>query len=174
MNSMGLILLLLLGMAAVHDLVWRRIPNRLVLCGLACAALWHLMSAQPWTASALGLAGAALGLLLLLPLYAQRAMAAGDVKLLAMVGAFVGPAALLEIILFTVVIGALMGCAIALRHGRLGEMLGNCRRLARLLLLRALGVPLQGELASAASVGSMPYGVAIALGTLAALWLGQH
>ncbi len=37
------------------------------------------------------LAGLGLGLLIMLPLYMLRALGAGDVKLMAMVGAFLGP-----------------------------------------------------------------------------------
>jgi Flp pilus assembly protein protease CpaA len=40
-------LLLMVSIAAVNDLSSRRIPNRLLLAGLACALMLHLMSATP-------------------------------------------------------------------------------------------------------------------------------
>eukprot|EP01032_Pedospumella_encystans_P026765 gene26765-30247_t len=93
-------LLLLLGLlttAVWHDIKARRIPNALVLPGaLAGLALQGLLPAgggfytTPFGALGLllGLAGMALGLALLLPMYMLGTMGAGDVKLLAMAGAF--------------------------------------------------------------------------------------
>ncbi len=88
---------LCLAWAVVTDLRGRRIANRLVACGLlgALAGALHgaLAPAGPGLASALG--GWAAGLLLagslLLPLHLLGGMGAGDVKLMAMTGAFLGP-----------------------------------------------------------------------------------
>lgn len=147
-------------LAAGADLAWRKIPNRLILAGL-CAALglhlWHGAGAFPsaW------LGGALTGLVLLLPLYLLRGMAAGDVKLMAMVGAFAGPELALRIGLATCLIGGLMALAIALYRGRLRDALHNIGFLFGALQARA---PL--ALPPGASVGGMPYGPAIALGTM--------
>ena len=54
------------------------------------------------------LAGLALGLLLLLPLYLLGACGAGDVKLMAMTGAFLGPQDALGAILMTFLAGGLL------------------------------------------------------------------
>jgi prepilin peptidase CpaA len=150
--------------AAATDLARRKIPNRLVLCGLCGALALHLLpgaasSALTW------LGGALTGLLLFLPLYMLRGMAAGDVKLMAMVGAFCGPAPALRIGLATVLIGALMALSIVAWRGRGRATLA---RLRFLLSPRAAAAA-----APAASVGGMPYGVAIALGTLLQV-AGRH
>ncbi|WP_371876483.1 prepilin peptidase [Pseudoduganella chitinolytica] len=109
----------------------------------------------------------ATGFFLFLPLYALRGMAAGDVKLMAMVGAFTGPLLALQIALLTCLVGGLLGLALVLRSGR-WRLLGH--NLATILapLVYSLGgmpqrpVPLSRE----ASAGGIPYGVAIAVGTL--------
>src|SRR4051812_31541587 len=85
-------LIVLLMTAAICDMRTHRIPNRLVLCG----GLWGLVCTTLWPPVYHGtilypLAGLAVGLLLFFPLYLMRAMGAGDVKLLAMVGTFLGP-----------------------------------------------------------------------------------
>lgn len=160
-----LALLALVGAAAATDLARRRIPNRLLVGGLVAAAVLHLAGAAPASALWSGLAGAATGLLVFLPLYCARGMAAGDVKLLAAVGAFATPYDVLQIALFTVCAGGLMGLAVAIARGRLRALLVNVGCLLRPWLMRAAGMPALAEPLTAPSVGSIPYGVAIAAGT---------
>ena len=159
--------------ASAYDLALRRIPNRLLLAALPCAAVLHLASGTPWSLLSTGVAGLLTGLLMFLPLYGLRGMAAGDVKLMATVGAFCGPWRALEICLLTFVIGGLLGLAIVIARGRLRETWTNVLMLLRPLYMRLLGVRVAPETPPAASVGAMPYGVAIALGTLAVLY-GRH
>ena len=91
-----------LAAATVIDLRSRRIPNELTaamaVLGLGLAATGS-RAASP---SAASLAGFVLGLLLMMPGYALGATGAGDVKLMAAVGAIVGPALVLSAFLFTV------------------------------------------------------------------------
>ena len=86
-----LALLALVTLAAIVDLARRRIPNLLLLTGWMVAVPLHLLSDQPGPAVLGALAGALCGLLIFLPLYLLRGMAAGDVKMMATVGLFVGP-----------------------------------------------------------------------------------
>jgi prepilin peptidase CpaA len=169
-TSLDLFLIASVLAAGVYDLALRKIPNRLVLCGVLCAALLHLVSGAPAALVSTGLAGLATGLLVFLPLYCVGGMAAGDVKLMGMVGAFTGPALAFDICLASFCIGGVMGLVIAIARGRLSDTLANVRALLRPLLMRVLGVPLVPEPLVGTSVGSMPYGVAIALGTFAMLW----
>jgi prepilin peptidase CpaA len=164
-----LALLVLLCAAAIRDLMVRRIPNQLLLAGLTAAIMLHLFSGSPLNLLSTGLAGLATGLFLFLPLYFARGMAAGDVKLMAVTGAFVGPYAALQIAVATCCIGGVMAIAIVIAKGKLGQTLRNLMVLLRPMLWRAAGVPLARELRRRESVGSMPYGVAIALGGVAVL-----
>jgi prepilin peptidase CpaA len=168
---LDLALLAMLLVAAGFDLVQRRIPNRLLMAGLLCALTLHLSSATPAGGLGTALCGLGTGLLMFLPLYLLRAMAAGDVKLMATVGAFCGPLLTAEIGLTTYCIGGVMAALIIIARGRVRDAAANCVDLLRPLFQRMLGVPLVNQPMARPSVGSMPYGVAIALGSLLMLSL---
>lgn len=89
-----LALLLTAGAAALEDLAARRVPNDLLWAALACATLMHAGGGSLATMAA-GMAVA----LLLMPLYLLGGMGAGDVKLLAVLGAFCGPVTGLTLVL---------------------------------------------------------------------------
>ncbi|HEX9143437.1 MAG TPA: A24 family peptidase, partial [Candidatus Binatia bacterium] len=96
----GSVLCILLFLAVLHDVRTRRIPNRLVFPGAVIGLALNTILppgtgffAEP--SGAVGflasLGGAGIGVAILLPMYAFGALGAGDVKLMAMVGAFLGP-----------------------------------------------------------------------------------
>jgi prepilin peptidase CpaA len=170
-TTLDMSLLVLVTLAGVHDLLSRRIPNRLLLVALAAAL--PLQAAGGAAGLLDGLGGAACGLLLFLPLYLLRGMAAGDVKLLATVGAFAGPATVIQIGVTTWCIGGVMALAMVLCRGQGRAALANLRELLRPLLLRLAGMPATPAVLSRPSVGGMPYGLAIALATIAFVW-GRH
>ncbi len=159
-------LLLLVTVAAITDLAERRIPNRLLLAGWIWALALHALSPTPAEALADGLLGASVGLLVFLPLYLLRGMAAGDVKLMATAGAFIGPAPAFAVAILSWCAGGVMALLIILWRRRLGQTVANLRRLLQPLLLRWSGVPVDTAATSFGSVGNMPYGLAIATGTL--------
>jgi len=143
---------LFLALAVGSDLRSRRVPNGLVAGGLAVALVASLagglgtVDGPVWRQAAASLApwaaGLVLGGLLLLPLYALGGMGAGDVKLMAMAGAFLGPGLAAAAALYACVAGG--GLA-----------------LAALAWRRARGRPAPTHQA---------YAPAIALGCLAAVW----
>jgi hypothetical protein len=94
-----------LALAVWTDLKSRRIPNALVAMGL-CLALASV--SMGWGSVSLSqcLLGALTGLVLFLPLYLFGAVGAGDAKLMAAVGAFVGPYAVLWAAVYTALFGA--------------------------------------------------------------------
>lgn len=167
--------LFLLG-AMWSDVRQRRISNYLVLAGscvgIACNSILPegngFVSALP---GGLGLWAAAggfmAGLVLMLPLYMLRAMGAGDVKLMAMVGAFLGPHAVVRVVLATFLVGGAMALAVVLRNGSLGQLFANLRTmvLAGFFKLTLKEVPTVD--AAVVSAGKLPYAVAIAGGTMA-------
>jgi prepilin peptidase CpaA len=166
----GFLIALVLS-ACLQDLAARKIPNRLVLCGLFSAGVLHLVSATPFQFISVGLAGCAVGLLIFLPLYLLRGMAAGDVKLMAMVGAFTGPMLALEIALATFCAGGVMALVMVFHQGRWRQLAANMWILLRPLCMRAVGMPSVREPLPGGSVGGMPYGVAIAAATCLMLWI---
>lgn len=166
-----MLLLWLLLQAAVTDLALRRIPNVLVLSGLLLAFSLYLYGGAPGAWFHTSLAGLATGFFLFLPLYLLRGMAAGDVKLMAMTGAFVGPAMAAQIALLTCLIGGGLGLLMLVFNGRWRILVRNLKAMLSPLLWRCLGVPVQAvSLARQDSAGGIPYGVAIALGTAAVVF----
>ena len=172
--STVLLAAILLG-AVVVDLRSRRVPNTLVLAGIAVAFVSHASSialgrpplAGPaWWAP---LAGMAAGFAMLLPLYLLRATGAGDVKLMAMVGAFIGAPTVLTATLYTLLAGGVLSMMFMLGGGVAAQTIANVRFMLTDWALRlstgqgARLAPLQ------TTAARLPYAVAITLGTGAAL-----
>jgi prepilin peptidase CpaA len=170
------VLLVLLGMAVASDVRRRRIANRLVLCGLLLALALHALALSGGSAGLAGstvwapLAGLLAGGLALLPLYLLRACGAGDVKLMAVVGAFVGPSAALVAALCTLVAGGVLSLAFMIARGIAARTLANLRGMVAAWsagLRTGHGVQLPPPLDATAA--RLPYAVAIACGTVCAL-----
>ena len=153
--------------AAAIDLQRRRIPNWLTFGAWAAA----LPAQMAMLGAANGTLAWSLGWLagfgVLLPFYLMRGMAAGDVKLMSAVGAWLGAGMVLKIALATFVIGGAWALVLILAAGQAKATL---LRVGHMLLAAVLpgSMPVQPD--AEASVGSMPYGVAIAGGTLAMLF----
>ena len=165
-----LVLLFVLLLASAFDIARRRIPNRLLAAALLAALAFHLASGTPSALLSTYLAGFAVGLLMFLPLYLMGGMAAGDVKLMGTVGAFVGPALVLQCSLATYCAGGLLALGIVLAKRRGRDAFANVGVLLHPLLLRLSGAALAPDNAAPASVGGMPYAVAITAGTLLVMW----
>jgi prepilin peptidase CpaA len=165
------LLFALLGAAVWTDVRTRRIPNAIVMPGAVAALLLH---AACGTGVGQGLGGLALGLAFLLPMYALRLMGAGDVKLLAMVGAFVGAGQILTVGLVTLAAGGVLALAFAAAQGKLRALTRNAYQMMIVTGMAAAG----GKVAIArpdAASGRLPYAVAIAAATVpCALWLHMH
>jgi len=181
MNSNSPALACLLTLAAwLAGAVWfdlreRRIPNPWVAAGIVCGvALQALAPAgaglfdRSWGGLGLlqALLGAAAGLALFMPLYVLRALGAGDVKLLAMVGAWLGPQLLLGATLLTLLFGGALSLVVMLVSRSSRQVLGNVRVMLTTTLISAHAGRLATLEAPSASRVRLPYAVAIALGTL--------
>lgn len=169
------VLIALLVAAAVIDWRTRRIPNWLTLGGLLYGLAYNAVVPPPLRGG-LGwaLAGAAVGLAVLLPLYVFRIIGAGDVKLMAMVGAFLGAGATLQALVFTLVAGGVAAVGFAVHHRSAMRLARNTGAVVQSLAFAALaGTRGVDPLAAGASVGRMPYGVCICIGTVACLAAGR-
>lgn len=145
--------------ASVTDLRTRRIPNVLTAGAAAVGLAMNGLVSGP-DGLVLSLQGWLVGIALLFPLFVFRAVGAGDVKLMAAVGALGGA----ELVFFAALWGAVVGGAMALfglaRSGRLRLALMN------IYYFKALPGPRGGSFITAAR---LPYGPAIAAGALLAL-----
>lgn len=156
--------LLVVAMATVTDLRSRRIPNWLVLPFLGAGLLVSVWL-HGWHGAVHGLEGMALGLVLFGALFLAGGMGAGDVKLCAAIGAWIGPQQLFLALIFTALAGGLMALVWAACGGFLGDLMKGTGDLV-------LGRKQRDEdPASTPEVGSvlkrhMPYAPAIAIGTL--------
>jgi prepilin peptidase CpaA len=146
-------LLLLVLFAAINDLVSRRIPNYLLLVAWVGVLPLQLLSADPAGGLAACLGGAVTGFAIFMPLYLLRGMAAGDVKLMATVGAFVGPADAFSIAMLSWCAGGVMALLIIVAKGRLRAAFANVGDLLRPLLMRAARMPAVDEPMRQPSVG---------------------
>lgn len=162
------VLIVLLVAAAVID--WRtyRIPNWLTAGGTVFALVCNTWIARsPLDGFLDAGAGLLIGLGLLLPLHAMRAMGAGDVKLMAMVGAFLGVSGTLHAALYTFIVGGVAALGFGLFHRAFQRMLGNVRDVLHSMLASAtLGLKPDARLGMTQSVGRLPYGVSICVGTI--------
>lgn len=168
----------LLVLAAVID--WRtlRIPNWLTVSGMVyglaistIAAPGHQGAAMAALAS---LGGLALGLVVLLPLYALRVMGAGDVKLMAMVGAFLGLPSIGYALLYCLMAGGAFALFYVLYQNVALKFVVNVGAVLQMLPFAAQHGRRAGAwLATAPSIGKMPYGPAICAGTVVYLVVRQ-
>ena len=165
----------LLLSAVTIDFRSRRIPNRLVLAGMVLALAFHAFAtvtgAPPLAGPAAWapLAGLVVGFALLLPLYLLGAMGAGDVKLMAMVGAFIGAQPVLVAALYTFLAGGLLSLAFMLGRGVAAQTLANIRFMLIDWFVRA-NTGQGARLSPLQTTASrLPYALAIALGTGSAL-----
>ena len=93
-------------------------------------------------------------------------MGAGDVKLMAMAGAFLGSSAALGVVLATLLAGGVLAIGAALWHGVLRSTLQNVRFMLTDAMVKALMHEKPQLEQPPPSVATLPYGVAIAAGTL--------
>ena len=152
--------------AAVIDGLKLKVPNWLTFhfaaLGLIYCGYQGGSAGLVWS-----LEGAALGLALLLPLYAIGGMGAGDVKLLAGVGAWVGPALTLQAFVATALVGGVMALAMVAWSGRWVHHWAMFQTIGG----EIMGVRSPGKLSEIAAARKptmllLPYGIPMAVGTV--------
>jgi prepilin peptidase CpaA len=163
-----------LAAALWRDLASYRIPNAVVCPGTAAALILHaalpegygLLSSVP---GALGLgaslAGLGIGLAALLPLYLIRAAGAGDAKLMAMAGAFLGASDALGAVFATYLAGMAIALLAMTRAGVAAGVARNLRLIAYGAFARLAAIEGPRFDPRADCAARLPYSSAIALGT---------
>lgn len=153
-----------LAAATVTDLRSHRIPNWLVLpfmvAGVVVSGVTHGWSGIGQSAMGLGLGGLLFGVLCWM-----GGMGMGDVKLLAAIGAWIGPRQIIVALVFIGIVGGVMALCWAIGGGFLDELLSGTGEL--LVNIRKRGLRPHPELVLKNPLTrKMPYAPAIAIGTL--------
>ncbi|MCE5309342.1 MAG: A24 family peptidase [Acidobacteriales bacterium] len=152
--------------AAVYDFRFRRIPNWLSVTG-ALAGL----AVNSWIAGLAGLKASAMGLGIAFGiyfvLYLLRAMGAGDVKLMAALGAIAGPDGWIWIFLLACILGGVIAIVLLLTKGRVATTLWNVGFILKeLSQFRAPYMKREELDVHNPKAVTLPHGVSIALGVL--------
>ena len=170
--------LVVLVAGAATDLRTRRIPNALTfggaLAGLVANLLAYQLDGIRWS-----LIGWLVGVLLLAIPFALRGTGAGDVKLLAAVGAWAGPWFAVYTLVFGAIAGGVVALGLLLTHRQLGVFFRPVVVFLRHWATLAIGLFAPRVLAPAAVSGSarcaravertvfrFPYAPALAIGGL--------
>lgn len=160
------ILLVFLGIAAVIDVRTYKIPNWLTGTAILIGIILNTLMNQ-FAGFIFSLEGIGVGLGLFIFLYACGWMGAGDVKLFAAVGSFLGPAQSISAAIVVAFVGGLLAFVIlGLHQGWRNVLLWLWSYLKTLLLTRS--VP-STKLVQGITT-RVPYAVAIGLGTVGSYW----
>jgi len=150
--------------ASLYDLRTRRIPNNLTLPAILFGLVLHLVRGGPVELGLSALAGLIGGGIFLL-FFLAGGMGGGDVKLMAAVGCLAGARNIKDVLISTVLIGAVMGIALAIYRGRLRQILGNVVTLVRHHKTEGLAAHPDLNVKNPSSL-RLPYALPIAAGCL--------
>ncbi len=163
----GTVFFVLLSACCLYDIRTRRIPNELVAALAVCGLVFSIATAPVTRGLAAGLGGLIVGLAVWLPSWLFRLLGAGDVKVFAAAGAWLGVRGALEGSVFAALAGGVLALIWMLRfRGMRGAA----------LTLWAAGVhpkslvqPIQSK-TGLSSAHALPYTVALAAGAAMAAW----
>ncbi|MES2503131.1 MAG: prepilin peptidase [Pseudomonadota bacterium] len=170
MAELKLIVLIgVLSIALITDL-WRyKIYNWLIVLGLLAGLLL-----QVYVFAVYGLwfwfKGVTVAFLAFIPLYLARGMAAGDVKLMMVVGGLLSFTVLIDALISTYIAGGLVALAYVLYRRQGAKLWQNIKNLLFGHFVKmSSGVEINDAVNEKNSVGKMPYALAICMGTAYAL-----
>jgi prepilin peptidase CpaA len=163
------VVVLVIGVTAcVTDVRSRKIPNILTFGAAACGVLFHVM-VHGSAGLLLSAGGWATGVLLFLPFFLLRGMGAGDVKLLAALGSWLGPLQTLWLALFASMAGGVLALAVALSSGYLRKMFQNIGSM--LLFWYVAGPkPVPEQTLDRSTSPRLAYAIPIFVGAVITLW----
>lgn len=170
-----LLTIVVVTVAVITDLLWRRIPNFLTIPAFVLAVVVRLVF-QGWTGLGLAIAGAVAAPVLLLLMHGGKGIGMGDLKLTAAIGAMLGPVMAVVTVLLSAVAGGLLAILMMMRPGG---------QLAELVSVLSIGIPFIRKRKSddapaedQTPMETMPYGLAIGAGSLMTLavywWTGNE
>lgn len=141
----------------------RRIPNWLTYPALPLAVVLHAI-AGGWPAAKNSLLGAALALGILLPFWLLRSLGGGDWKLAGGLGAFFGLHRIIDVLVATLLVNAVMAIVLIVWKKRLWRTFKNIGRLIAAFL--HLHLPSADLTIDNPEASKVPFGVAAAIAVL--------
>lgn len=159
-----------LGVSACITDVWQaRIPNALTIPAALAGVAWHAW-VEGTSGALTSVGGLGVGLLMWLPLYALGGIGAGDVKLLAAFGAWLGPSDTVRVALAAAIAGGVFAVFIACRFRYMAQAWTNVR--CALMQWRVTGIaPVEGLTLVDAPGPRLAYAVPMLVGLGVTLWV---
>jgi prepilin peptidase CpaA len=165
----AVIVLLTSAAGCVTDLRTRRIPNVLTFGAAVLAVVFQAAQHGSAGAVAATTGWVTAAAIFFLP-FALGGLGAGDVKLLAALGAWLGPAAAIWLAIYTAIAGGAIALVVAGTHRYLRQAIANIWLL--LMHWRVRGLVAHPDFSIETSGGPrLAYGVAILTGTVVTVWL---
>ncbi len=156
------LLLPLAVLITYYDVRYRRIPNAFVLATFVSGvAINAIFGGLPGLANSLGGCALAFGLMFMLHIFG--AMGAGDVKLFAAIGAVTGIQLVLPTFLIVVLTGGLLAMVSIIRAG---VLVATMHRVLQILVGLLPGWEMPRFAVPADRTHTIPYGVAITIGSI--------
>ncbi len=162
---LNIILIIVLFICFITDLKQQRIYNRVIFPALIAVLLTHL-AASGFNGLKLSLMGMLIGMGLLIVPYLLGGIGAGDVKLLALIGAIKGSSFVVNTALYMAVIGGVIALIIIIKSGALVKVL---KQLWLWVYSSVCGIKYRLEFPTTSFIKKYPYGVAIVGGAFICL-----
>jgi prepilin peptidase CpaA len=161
-NPLYILLPPLFAISGYTEIKSRRIPNWLTYSAAICALAGSLVTGGP-DVFIRSLLGAVFGLAIFFPFCVAGAVGGGDLKLMTAVGAVVGSSMVWWVLYYTVVAGGVMALLILIWSR---QFIDGVRRTMKLLV----GVRAEARPEGLRKRLTVPYGIAIAIGTVCAVY----
>jgi prepilin peptidase CpaA len=155
--------------AFVFDVRTRRIPNALTFSAALAGLIFHVASSGQ-AGSQLAGGGWVVGLLMLLPFFLLGGMGGGDIKLVAALGAWLGPSQTFWLAIYAGLAGGVMGVIVAASHGYLRTAIANVS--AMFGYWSTVGIKsVPGLTLESSASPRLAYAIPVLVGTLVTIWL---
>lgn len=147
------------GTGAAVDLYTRRVPNALTLSAAALGIIVAATGIGDVSARA-ALLGFLTGFVLMLPGHVLGGTGGGDVKLMAALGAWLGPSMIVKAFLYSAIVGGVLAIIVAVHRRRVGR---TFRGVGRLIVTPASA---RQDVEATGADNRFAYAPAIAMGSL--------
>lgn len=155
--------------ACVFDVRTRRIPNVLTFSAALAGLIFHVATSGQAGAQLAG-GGWVVGLLMLLPFFLLGGMGGGDIKLVAALGAWLGPSQTFWLAIYAGLAGGVMGVIVAASHGYLRTAIANVS--AMFGYWSTVGIKsVPGLTLESSASPRLAYAIPVLVGTLVTIWL---